>query len=114
MAHSVIPHHHPGEGSATDEQPDKDQHEEEHDNGLSNIFSFFQHIGTGNQFITTHHIASVNQIGIQLFIGYVTSFYFKFYDAGEPVPILYPDHPPIYSSSGKPVLALRGPPTITG
>ena len=112
LAHSIIPHHDDNE-TATEQQHDKNHHDDNDDNGLGHLFSHFQHIGNGNQFISTHQIASVKQIGIlQSDIRCITSFNFKFYGAGEPAPIFYPDHPDIYSSSGGSAFSLRGPPSI--
>ena len=109
MAHNIIGHHHADE--TITEQHDKDHH---NDDGLDNLFSHFQHIGTTNQFVSTHQTVCVKQIDIpQSGIAFVITYNFNFSDTGEPVPIILPDHPPIYSSSGADAFALRGPPSFT-
>ncbi len=113
LAHNIIPHHDENE-TATEQHHDKDHHDDNIDNGLGHLFSHFQHVGTSNQFISTHQITSVKQSDIlQSDIPCITLFNFKFYGAGEPVPLFYPDHPDIYSSSGSSAFSLRGPPSIT-
>ncbi len=113
LAHSIIPHHDENE-EATEQHDDKGHHDDNDDNGLGHLFSHFQHIGTGNQFITTQKIASFKQSDIlQPDIPSITSFNFKFYGAGKPAPVFYPDHPDIYSYSGSCAFSLRGPPSIT-
>ena len=111
MAHSVIPHHHHEEETAA-EHHDKDHHDD--DNDLDNLFSHFHHVGVDNQFAPTHQSTSVKQIDIpQPTIAFIPSYNFYFSDTGEPVPILFPDHPDIYSSSGSSAFSLRGPPSFT-
>lgn len=111
LAHSIIPHHDYENETVTEQQHDKDHHD---DNGIGHLFSHFQHIGAGNQFISTHQIASVKQSDIlQSDILCSTSFNFKFYKVGEPAPLFYRDHPDIYTSSVSPAFSLRGPPSIT-
>ena len=113
LAHSIIPHHDDIETS-TEQQHDKNHHHDNDDNALGHLFSHFQHIGTGNQFISTHQIASVKQSDkLQSDIPCLTSCNFKFYGADEPVTQFYPDDPHIYSSSGCSAFCLRGPPSIT-
>ena len=113
LAHSIIPHHDDIETS-TEQLHDKNHHHDNDDNALGHLFSHFQHIGTGNQFISTHQIASVKQSDIlQSDIPCTTSCNFKFYGAGEPVPLFYPDHPDNYFFSGSSAFSLRGPPSLT-
>ena len=113
MAHSVIPHHHHVDETAT-EHYDKDHHDDDNDNGLDNLFSHFQHFSVDNQFASTHQLISVKQIDIpQPDISFTTSYNFYFCNTGEPVPILFPDPPDIYTSSGSAAFCLRGPPTFT-
>ena len=112
LAHSIIPHHDDIETS-TEQLHDKNHHHDNDDNALGHLFSHFQHIGTGNQFISTHQIASVKQSDIlQSDIPCITSYNFKFYGAGEPVPLFYPDHPDNYFFSGSSAFSLRGPPHL--
>ena len=114
LAHSIIPHHDYENETATAQQDDKDHHDDNDDNALGHLFSHFQHIGTGNQFISTHQIASVKQgEKLQTDIPNITSCNFKFYGACEPVPLFYPNHPDTYSSSGSAAFCLRGPPSLT-
>lgn len=111
-AHSVIPHHHHEDETKT-EHHDKDQHDDD-DNGLGNLFSHFQHIGVNNQFVSTYQSTSVKQIDIpHPEIAFTNSCNFYFSDTGEPVPIIFTDHPDIFSSSGSMAFSLRGPPTFT-
>ena len=110
MAHSFIPHHHHEEETATE------RHEKVHDddNGLGNLFSHFQHVGINNQFVSTHQSPAIKLINIlQADISFITSYNFYLSDTSEPVPLFYPDHPDIYSSSGSAAFSLRGPPSIT-
>lgn len=113
LAHSIIPHNDENETSI-EHHHDKDHNDDSDDNGLGMLFSHFQHIGTGNQFISTHQVALGKQIDLRQSAILFSSLYnLIFCGTEEPVPILFPDHPSVYSSSDKTSFALRGPPSIT-
>ncbi len=111
IAHGVIPHH-DHEDETTAQHHDKNHHDD--DNGLDNLFSHFQHLSVDDQFASIQQLISPKQINVlQTDISFTTFYNLFFTNTGVPVPILSPDHPNIYTSSGIAAFSLRGPPFFT-
>ena len=109
MAHSIIPHFH-----HEDEANEHNDSNHDDDNPLSVAFSHFLHFTPTNENVFTHQLISVKQTDIpQSAIALIVFYWFDFFDTGQPVPIIFPDPPFFYSSSGIAAFGLRGPPEFT-